>query len=613
MIRQFWRNSELTANPAGTHRTKDKVDPAMFMYLVNTQLLTSYGSSYYTYFLLCFNQIDIMAKQKEAWDGIERRSRGTERNASDTGQQDEIRSGIKGRIDRLTQDVNPLVFSKDAAQMPELFTHEFALKIRSVRSARLPAGALLTFHRDRIPAGEHVETSLPDEAGLAYKSPQNPWEEVQRPLSGEEMASARITPLAHAVSEALPPDIDLYDKLDEAGKLGFGNAERGLIQTTTMVSASCHDGEWTDINIIPYSELAVPPNMQALHYGGAFFEGMTAEWGEDGKCYVFGLRKHWERMTRGAKRLGVQFVPYEVFEQAIFKVCQQNARSIPRKGRLYLRPHGADVGKQMRVGNSRTAGFFVEATPIGTAESYFGDVERDSDGNVKGKGLIVPTTQIRSAKGLPGDTKGIQNYGPTPVIIREACRLNVGTDKEPHRPVGLLYVDRVTDGLSDEEKLDAEVRETNASNTIFFEDLGDGRYKLVTPTLEDGDILPGNTRALILEKALERGWEVSERRITLRELASGKFVAAGNCGTAAVFSAFDWVHFAKIGPDEATGDFRGELAGGKINIRSQEAINKDPIPQPVKLLMDDVLAVKSARNPSDTAKYLTEVPGIRLK
>jgi len=33
----------------------------------------------------------IMTKQKEVWDGIERRSRGVERNASATDQQDEIR------------------------------------------------------------------------------------------------------------------------------------------------------------------------------------------------------------------------------------------------------------------------------------------------------------------------------------------------------------------------------------------------------------------------------------------------------------------------------------------------------------------------------------------
>jgi len=554
-----------------------------------------------------------MAKQKEVWDGRERRSHGAERNASDLDQQDEIRLGIKNRIEQLAQGAAPLVFSKDAAQMPKLFTHELALRIRSVRSEQLPAGALLTFHRDQVPAGKYAKTNLPDESGVAYSSPQNPWEEVQRPLPDEEIASAQLTPLAHAVGEALPPDSDLYDRLSETGKLGFGHPERGLIQTTAMVSASCYDGKWSNINVIPYSELALPPNMQAIHYGGAFFEGMTAEWGEDGKCYVFGLKKHWERMTGSAKTLGIQPVPYEIFEQAVFKACQQNTRFIPPKGRLYLRPHGADVGKQMRVGNSRTAGFFIETTPIGSAESYFGDIEYDKNGDVKGKGLIIPTTQIRSAKGLPGNTKGIQNYGPTPVIIREACRLNVGTDEEPHHPVGVLYVDRVTDELPDEEKLDVEIRETNASNTIFFEDLGDGRYKVVTPSLEDGDILPGNTRALILEKARERGWKVEERHITLRELMTGKFVAAGNCGTAAVFSSFDWVQFAKIAPDETTGDFRSQLVGEKINIRSREAINREPIPQPVKLLMDDVLAVKSAKRSDDIAKYLTEIPGIRLK
>lgn len=555
-----------------------------------------------------------MKTSPDKWDGVDRRSRGSDRNAADHTQQREIRNGVKRRINGLERGGAPLVVSRDAALMPGLLTAGFAQRVRGIRSNKLPAGALLTFHRSGLDAGSKIETDLPDEAGSAYPSPEAPFSRVKRPLTPEKIAYAEIRPLAHPLGEALAANDDIFEDLDAQGKLGFGHPEKGLIQTDVMISATCIDGKWNAVDVVPYSELSVPPNMQALHYGGAFFEGMTAEWGEDGKCYVFGLEQHWNRMMRSARTLGTEFVPFDVFKEAILKVCQQNARFIPQNGRLYLRPHGADVGKQMRVGNSRTAGFFVEVTPIGSAESYFGDIERDPAGNVKGKGLAIPTMQIRSAKGLPGNSKGVQNYGPTPVVIRTACGLDVGTDEAPHRPVGVLYVDRVTDGLDGDAILDAEVRETNASNTIFFEDLGGGRYKVVTPSLENGDILPGNTRALILEKARERGWEVEERPITLREIASGKFVAAGNCGTAAVFSPFDWIHFAKIQPGSKPEDkWTGELVGHKIDIRSQEAINGEPIPTPVRLLMEDVLAVKSAKNPSDTARYLTEIPGIRLK
>ena len=555
-----------------------------------------------------------MNQSPDDWNGANRRSRGNDRDAADPAQQPEIRAGVKKRVSALTRGDDPLVVSRDAALMPGLLTAGFAQRVRGIRSAELPAGALLTFHRRGLDAGSKIETDLPDEAGSAYPSPKGPFSRVKRPLPADQIAYAEVRPLAHPLGEALAANEDIFEDLNERGKLGFGHPEKGLIQTDVMISATCLDGQWTDIDVVPYSELSVPPNMQALHYGGAFFEGMTAEWGEDGKCYVFGLEQHWNRMMKSARTLGTKFVPFEVFEEAILKVCQQNARFIPQNGRLYLRPHGADVGKQMRVGNSRIAGFFVEVTPIGSAESYFGDIERDPDGNVKGKGLGVPTTQVRSGKGLPGNSKGVQNYGPTPVVIRTVCSLNVGTDEAPHRPVGVLYVDRVTDGLGDDAMLDAEVRETNASNTIFFEDLGDGRYLVITPSLEDGDILPGNTRALILEKARDRGWEVEERRVTLREIASGKFVAAGNCGTAAVFSPFDWIHFAKIQPGSKPEDkWTGELVGKKIDIRSQDAINQEPIPTPVRLLMEDVLAVKSAKNPSDTTRYLTEIPGIKLK
>ncbi len=548
----------------------------------------------------------------------ERRSRGNERNALDPAQEGEIRDGVRNRIGRFVsgEDINDLTISADAARLPDLLTGDFARRLRATRTNKVPHGSLLTFHEDRGDGGEYAETDLPDEAGHVYGTVTDPFQETPRPISDEEIAYAMVRRLPHALGEVMTPDDDLYETLDteHGGKgFGFGNPERGLIQTRSMAMSIHENGKWSDVSVLPYSEVGFSPNMQALHYGGGLFEGVTAQWGADGQCYIFGMEEHFERTNRGAIAHGIEPVPWEIFKEAIEKAVQQNAKYIPKNGRLYIRPHVADIGKQVRVGNSLTKGLFVEVTPIGSVESYFGAVEYDKAGNVKGKGLALPTTKVRSAKGLGGSTKGIENYALTPAVIRASLKLNTGTQEDPLRPVGVLYLDRVTQDMNEDERLDAEFRETNASNIIFFENLGGGKYRLVTPSLEDGDVLPGNTRRLILEKAKERGWEIEERRVTLREIVQGKFMAAGSCGTAAVFSSVDWVHFAEFNQNDSSGQIEGALVGEKMDIRSQKAINENPIPEPIQLLTADVLAVKSAQNPADTKRYLTAVPGIRLK
>lgn len=556
-------------------------------------------------------------ESRSNWDGVERRKRGNERDALDPAQAEETKEGVSNRIATAFDSGNfdNLTISADAALMPELLTSDFARRLRATRTGDVPHGALLTFHEAGVDGGEYADTYIPDETGHAYPPVSDPFEETPKPIPDGEIAYATIRKLPHAVGEVMPPDDDLYESLDpgHGGKgFGFGNTERGLIQTRSVAMSIHENGKWSEVSVLPYSEVGFSPNMQAIHYGGGLFEGVTAEWGEDGQCYIFGIRDHFNRTNRGAIAHGIEPIPWEIFEEAIIKAVQQNAKYIPKNGRLYIRPHVADIGKQMRVGNSLTKGFFVEVTPIGSVESYFGAVEYDKAGNVKGKGLVLPTNKVRSAKGLGGSTKGIENYGLTPAVIRASSRLNIGTDDDPRKPVGVLYLDRATKCMPEDERLDAEIRETNASNIIFFEDLGGGRYRLVTPSLEDGDILPGNTRRLILEKAQKRGWEVEERHITLREIVEGKFIAAGNCGTAAVFSPVDWLHFAEFNQDDEKGQIEATLIGGKMDIRSQDAINADPTPEPISLLTADVLAVKSAKNPADTAKYLTEVPGIRL-
>ena len=85
---------------------------------------------------------------------------------------------------------------------------------------------------------------------------------------------------------------------------------------------------------------------------------------------------------------------------------------------------------------------------------------------------------------------------------------------------------------------------------VVLRDPSTGAKELVTPPL-DGTILPGVTRDSVLGLARERlvpkGWKISERHMTMKELADkadrGDLVEAFGSGTAAVVSPIrniDW-------------------------------------------------------------------------
>ena len=64
--------------------------------------------------------------------------------------------------------------------------------------------------------------------------------------------------------------------------------------------------------VVPVSEAKVSIMTHALHYGTAAFEGIRGNWNdEQGKMFVFRLREHYERLTRGCRILMMD-IPYSV-------------------------------------------------------------------------------------------------------------------------------------------------------------------------------------------------------------------------------------------------------------------------------------------------------------
>ena len=65
------------------------------------------------------------------------------------------------------------------------------------------------------------------------------------------------------------------------------NVSFGHTFTDHMLVAEYADGEWKNIEIIPYQPLALSPALAALHYGQSIFEGIKAYKDEAGNVSIF--------------------------------------------------------------------------------------------------------------------------------------------------------------------------------------------------------------------------------------------------------------------------------------------------------------------------------------
>lgn len=251
-----------------------------------------------------------------------------------------------------------------------------------------------------------------------------------------------------------------------------------------------------DMGTIPLS-----PAATVLNYGQALFEGLKAFRRQDGTIVLFRPEMNAHRMQQGARRFLMPPVPTDVFLKAAEHVVRSNARWIPpaQHGALYLRPLLLGTGAALGVKPSTESTFCIYASPVG---NYF-------KGELKAISLQAVKGYSRAAPGGSGAVKASGNYAPAFGVQHEVR--NRGFDET-------LCLD-----VSGEA-----VEEAGASN--FFVVFPNNT--IVTPTLETETILPGVTRASIMEIARnELGCKVIERRLLLSELENVS--EAFCCGTGA--------------------------------------------------------------------------------
>ena len=277
--------------------------------------------------------------------------------------------------------------------------------------------------------------------------------------------------------------------------------------TDHMVVIEWTEGKgWHDATIGPRGPIPLDPAASVLHYAQEIFEGLKAYKHADGSIALFRPEANAQRFNASAQRLAMPELPEEVFVEAVRQLVLADQAWIPAQegASLYLRPFMIATEPFLGVRSAKQYKFIVIASPAG---NYF----KSGAPAVS----IWVSEYTRAAPGGTGAAKCGGNYAASLVPTAEAFAR--GHDQ-------VLFLDAA------EHKW---VEELGGMNLFFaFED-----GSLLTPPLS-GTILPGITRASLIELAREEGLSVREERYSIdqwrEDAASGRLLETFACGTAAV-------------------------------------------------------------------------------
>lgn len=265
---------------------------------------------------------------------------------------------------------------------------------------------------------------------------------------------------------------------------------------------------WHDGRIVPYAPLELDPASTVFHYGQEMFEGLKAYKTKDGKVQLFRPDMNAKRTNNTNKRMCMPQIDEELFVDAVKAIVDVDRDWIPQKENtaLYIRPFIIATQPKLDVSASETYLFIIILSPVGP---YY-------ENGLAPTKIYVEDEYIRSAMGGTGFAKIGGNYAAA--MIAEKKAHDLGFDQ-------VLWLD------AKEKKYVEEIGTSNA----FFKIDGE----IYTSSLI-GTILPGITRASMIEVMKEWGYKVNETRFTIDDVfkagEEGKLEEVFATGTAAVIS-----------------------------------------------------------------------------
>jgi branched-chain amino acid aminotransferase len=301
-------------------------------------------------------------------------------------------------------------------------------------------------------------------------------------------------------------------------EVDFDNLGFTFVPTAKMYVALYADGRWTDIGLTELGEFWMHPAGGALHYGQALFEGAKARLTGAGDVVLFRIIDNARRMAEGCRRLMMPVYDEGKFVDAVKETVLANKAYLPadEQGALYIRPVMFASGPVLGVKPAGEYIFLVIVSPVGP---YFKE-------GFKPIKLKISKEYHRAVAGGVGCVKASGNY---------AAGMYPHSLAKEDGYAEILYLD------SDNKHFE----EVGAAN--FFLRKGN---ELATPSLDDKTILPGFTRASVLQLAEDEGLRAVERDVMLEEIydADECFCA----GTAAVITPIGAVNVD--GRDVTIGD-----------------------------------------------------------
>lgn len=295
----------------------------------------------------------------------------------------------------------------------------------------------------------------------------------------------------------------LKEKPDMAN-LGFGN-----YYTDHMFMMDYTEGKgWHDARIVPYQPLVLDPACMVLHYGQTTFEGLKAYHADNGDILLFRPEKNMERMNISNDRICMPQFDGNFVIDCIKKLVTLEKDWIPTEPgtSLYIRPFVIATDAHVGVHPSNTYKFIVILSPVG---AYYAE-------GINPVKIYVEDVYCRAVRGGTGFAKTAGNYASS--LKSQEIAAEKGYTQ-------VLWLDGI------EKKY---IEEVGTMNVMFVID-----NEVITPEL-NGSILSGITRMSAIELLRDNGYKVTERKISIDEVAKaaeeGRLNEAFGTGTAAVIS-----------------------------------------------------------------------------
>ncbi|MDN4166911.1 branched-chain amino acid aminotransferase [Cytophagales bacterium LB-30] len=288
-------------------------------------------------------------------------------------------------------------------------------------------------------------------------------------------------------------------------EVDFDNIAFGKVYSDHMFMADYKDGEWTNLQVLPYEHLRLSPANSAIHYGQSIFEGLKAYRSPENEILLFRPMDNWARLNRSAARMCMPEVPEEVFMSGLQELLKLDNAWVPSKigSSLYIRPFMFATDEYIGIRPSDTYKFMIFTCPVG---SYYSEPVR----------VRIETNYSRAYTGGTGFAKCAGNYAGALYPAKQAQKLGyhqlIWTDASSHQ-----YIE-----------------ESGTMNVMFL--IND---TLITAPTGD-TILDGITRKSVLTLAREWGVKVEERKVSILEVVeaikNGTLKEAFGTGTAATIA-----------------------------------------------------------------------------